>query len=352
MNDSPLPRHSSPTSPIRVKFYGSYRAEPWLRQFPHGIPQWGNCHFIFDMECQEYDWLVIYNDLPFSHAIEELACPARQTLLVTTEPSSIKAYGNDFTAQFGCVLTSQAAWALPHGDRIFSQPALQWYYGLGQERWLTYDEMADAPPLSKSQSISTVCSNKQQRHTLHHQRYHFTQEIKKRIPELEIFGLGVRPIDDKAEALDPYRYHLVVENFFGEHHWTEKLADVFLGAALPFYCGCPNAADYFPAESFIPLPIHDIEASAAIIEAAIANNEYEKRLPAILQARQLVLKQYNMFSVLSREIAVRHGHPGMSPAKGRIYSIREIRKGAPLVALRHLYEKCRLKLRHADNFFR
>lgn len=352
MNDSPLLRHSSPTSPIRVKFYGSYRAEPWLRQFPHGIPQWGNCHFIFDMECQEYDWLVIYNDLPFTHAIEELACPARQTLLVTTEPSSIKAYGNDFTAQFGCVLTSQAAWALPHKDRIFSQPALQWYYGLGRDRWLAYDEMAAAPPLQKTELFSTVCSSKQQRHTLHHQRYHFTQEIKKRIPALEIYGLGVRPIDDKAEALDPYRYHLVVENYFGQHHWTEKLADVFLGAALPFYCGCPNAADYFPPESFIALPIDDVEASAAIIEAAIRNNEYERRLPAILEARQLVLEQYNIFSVLSREIESRHLVSGDCKVAGRICSIREIRKGAPLVALCHLYEKCRLKLYHADNFFK
>jgi hypothetical protein len=338
--------------PIRVKFYGSYRAEPWLRQFPHGIPLWGNCQFIFDMDCRDYDWLVIYNDLPSSHPLEELCCPAKQTLLVTTEPSSIKAYGNDFTAQFGCVLTSQADWALPHRDRIFSQPALQWFYGMGQKRWLTYDEMSASPPLQKTEMFSTVCSNKQQRHTLHHQRYRFTQEIKKRVPELEIYGLGVRPIDDKAEALAPYRYHLVVENYFGEHHWTEKLADVFLGAALPFYCGCPNAADYFPAESFIPLPMGDIDASAAIIKAAMRNNEYEKRLPAILAARQLVLEKYNIFNVLSREIEKRHRAPGMAQAEGRICSIREIRKGAPLIVLRHLYEKCKLKLRHVDNFFK
>lgn len=336
------------TRPIRVKFYGSYDPRPWLRQFPHGVPTWGNCQFIFDLDCQEYDWLVIYNDLPFSHAIEELCCPARQTLLVTTEPSSIKAYGNDYTAQFGCVLTSQAAWALPHRDRIFSQPALQWYYG----RELSYDQMVASPPVHKTALFSTVCSNKQQRHTLHHQRYRFTQEIKKRIPSLEIYGLGVRPIADKSEALDAFRYHLVVENYFGEHHWTEKLADAFLGVTLPFYCGCPNAADYFPAESFIPLPIDDVEAAAEIIEAAMRNNEYEKRLPAILAARQLVLEKYNLFSVLSREIEARHRDAGMARAQGRIYSIREIRKGAPLVVLRHLYEKCKLKLRHVDNFFK
>ncbi|MEZ6050382.1 MAG: hypothetical protein R3C02_03185 [Planctomycetaceae bacterium] len=42
-----------------------------------------------------------------------------------------------------------------------------------------------------------------------------------------------------------YRYHVAVENHIAEHHWTEKLADAFLGATLPFYFGCPNASDYF-----------------------------------------------------------------------------------------------------------
>lgn len=42
----------------------------------------------------------------------------------------------------------------------------------------------------------------------------------------------------------------------------------------------------------------------------------------------------------------------MAQAKGRIYSIREILKGAPLVVLHHLYEKFKLKLRHADNYIK
>jgi hypothetical protein len=324
-----------------------------LRQFPQGQPSWGGCDFIFDPDCDDYDWLVIYGDLPSSHPIETLACPRRQTLLVTTEPSSIKAYGNDFTAQFGAVLTSQAEWALPHADRIFSQPALQWYYGLGSNHLRSYDDMTTSPPLLKSRSISTVCSSKQMRHTLHRRRYRFTQAIKEQIPEMEIFGLGVRPIDDKAEALDPYRYHLVIENFIGPHHWTEKLADVFLGAALPFYCGCPNAAEYFPPESFIPLDIDDVAGSARRIRQAIADDEYSKRLPAILEARHLVLERYNLFAVLAREIESRTPLQRSVPAPaGRIYSIREIRKLSPWIALRHMYEKSRLKLLHAGNFFK
>ena len=51
--------------------------------------------------------------------------------------------------------------------------------------------------------------------------------------------------------------HIAVENHIAPHHWTEKLSDSFLGYCLPFYIGCPNAADYFPEQSFIGLDIED-----------------------------------------------------------------------------------------------
>ena len=207
---------------IHVKFIGTYGDQRWLRQFPGNVPVWGGCEFILDPVASEYDWLVVYNDLPSKLGEESLPCPREQTVLVTTEPSSIKAYGNAFTSQFGCVLTSQPAWALPHRSRIYSQPALQWFYGMGRQRLVSYDEMAANPPLAKSRLISTVCSTKQQRHTLHHRRYRFTQELKKRIPGLDIFGHGVRPMDDKAESLDPYKYHVAIDLH------KEKGRDLFL----------------------------------------------------------------------------------------------------------------------------
>ena len=336
---------------IRVKLYGSYSAQARARQFPDGKPTWGNCEFIFDPDCPDYDWLVIYTDLPREHPSERLACPVQQTLLVTTEPSSIKIYGRDYTAQFGGVLTSQAAWALPHRRRIFSQPALQWFYGVGSTYQLSYDHMKASPPLAKTKNLSTVCSIKQHRHTLNNRRYRFTQKIKRLIPEMDIFGHGVRPIDDKAEALDAYRYHLAIENFIGPHHWTEKLSDAFLGATLPFYSGCPDAADYFPPESFIPIDIKDVEGTAEIIRNAIRNNEYEKRLPYILEARRLVLDKYNLFAVLAKEIEA-HNQPFIKPVEEHsIYSIRELRRRSPLIALRHFYEKCRQRVYYLGNYF-
>ncbi len=327
------------TRKIKVKLK-TLSPELWLRQFPDNDPTWGNCEFIFNSEDTNYDWLVVYNDFPESLMEETLACPEDHTLLVTTEPPSIKSYGSDFTNQFNCVLTSQPEWSLPHKNRIFSQAALHWFIGWGKDNFRSYNTLASASPENKNKIISTVCSSKQQRHTLHNQRYQFTQALKAKLPELEIFGHGVRLMDDKAEALDDYRYHIAVENYVGEHHWTEKLSDSFLGLTLPFYFGCPNAGDYFPRQSFISIDINDLEGAFEIIRNAIDNNEYEKRLPYILEARRRVLEEYNIFAVLSREIELRHNSMLIKPHKNKIISSRRLlRKKHPIIALRGTLEK-------------
>ncbi|HEB97234.1 MAG TPA: glycosyltransferase [Sedimenticola thiotaurini] len=326
---------------IRVKFLSRTAGEVFVRQFPQGVPLWGGCEFLFDPDAADYDWLVVYDDLPpladerFSRRVERLACPRHNTLLVTTEPETIKIYGRAYTAQFGHVLTSQRQWALPHPGRIHSQPALHWFYGWGSRRLLGYDEIAAGRP-EKEAEIATVCSEKQQRHTLHHRRYRFVQELKARLPELEIYGHGVRDMDDKAESLDRYRYHVAIENYRGPHHWTEKLADCFLGLSLPFYYGCDNVDDYFPRESLIRIDIADPDGAARVIRRAMADDEYGRRLPALLEARRLVLEEYNLFAVLSREIEARH-RPGAGG--GEIRSRRLANKGSALQSAAYGLEK-------------
>ncbi|MFN2309528.1 MAG: glycosyltransferase family 10 domain-containing protein [Gammaproteobacteria bacterium] len=339
---------------IRVKVLSRESKGYWERQLPGPDAVWGRCRFLFDPEARDYDWLVVYDDLPpvgaerRSRRVEPLACPRQHTLLVTTEPSSIKTYGNAYTAQFGCVLTSQEAWALPHRERIYAQPALRWFYGIGADHQLPYARLAGMSPPAKTRDLSMVWSGKKERHTWHRRRYDFMCRIRAALPELDIYGRGARPLDDKAQALDAYRYHIAIENHVGPHHWTEKLADPFLGFALPFYYGCPNVADYFPEQSLIRIDIEDFDAALATIRAAIAGNEYEKRLPHILEARRRVLEEYNFMAVVSREIEQRHTR-SIEPARapGAILSRYALRTQHPVLALRQLYEKGRTRFFHA-----
>lgn len=330
---------------IRVKVIGNYQNHLWIRQFPGRKPVWGDCEFFFDRAHRNYDWLVIYNDFPGNCSQFELHPGHREnSLLVTTEPSTIKVYGHAYTRQFGHVLTSQPEWALRHPGRIFSQPALQWFYGLKGDNSISFDDMLEHPPTDKRADIATVCSNKKQWHTLHKRRFAFTQALKQRLPQLEIFGQGVRPIIDKSEAINSFRYHLAIENFIGLHHWTEKLADPFLGLALPFYIGCPNADEYFPRESFIPLDINDVDGAAETIRETIQAGEYERRLPSLLEARRLVMFEYNLFAVLARLIPERHQFGGEGGALFR--SRHQLRKDSKLTAARDLWEKVRVRGRH------
>jgi hypothetical protein len=338
--------------PLRVKFLSKAASENPATYLPSYLPngkcQIGDIEWILEPDCPRYDWLVVYDDLPLapdggnSQWEETLACPRENTLLITAEPSTIKVYGKAFLAQFGHVLTSQEPWAIPHPNPIFSQCGLLWFYGK------SHREASADFPTQKSLNFSTVCSSKQQRHTLHALRYEFTRRLKNEIPELEVFGHGHRFIQSKVEALDPFRYHLAIENHYAPHHWTEKLADTFLGGCLPFYFGCPNVFDYFPEESLIPLNIRDFEGSLETIQKAMGDKAYEKRLPAIREARRLVLDEYALFPMLSRLIPGLHQAAKKPVGKESILSRHAWRKRHPLQALGYGLERLRVS-KHATH---
>ncbi len=326
----------------------------WRRQLPGRESKWGRCRFVFDPDCPVYDWLAVYDDLSpvagekFSERIEPLACPAENTILVTAEPSSIKTYSSDFCRQFGVIITSQEPWALAHEHIVRTQTAYPWFYGRSDTEMTPFDQIVDNPPLDKSRLISTVCSDKLGRkHTMHRARFEFTERLVKELPEIDRFGKGVRYLNDKAEVLDSYRYHVAIENDSVPDYFTEKLVDSFLGLALPFYFGCTNTADYFPQESFIPIDIFDFEGSLNTIRRAITANEYEKRLPYIKEARRRVLEEHNLFALLSREIEKRHDpaseSASVSSAGVELYSRRALRNSSTKHFLRTIYEKYRLK---------
>lgn len=334
-----------------LEFYKSQ----WPRQFPGNITQWGKCQFVFDDNAKEYDWLVIYHDIarrPDTTGIEQLQCPREKTILITTEPSTITVYGEDYLNQFGIILTSQEAWAIPHPDIIFSQPGLIWHYGMPFDAGevISYDKMKATPPPAKTKTIATVCSIRKGTLTLHSKRVAFTKHLQADLPELDVFGHGVNPMSDKAEALDPYKYHITIENHIYPHHMTEKLPDAFLGYTLPFYHGCPNASNYFPRESFIPIDINDYDKTLDVIQSTIANNEYEDRLPYIIEARRRVLDEHNLFPLLNRIITERNNTPTTKETDAAIMTRQILRLKKPWVGVKNLFEKFIIKGRHRIHY--
>lgn len=356
---APKPRQRLPhmtlalSRPIRVKFLSRLDPREWRRYFPYEDGRWGDCEFLFDRAIRDYDWLVVYDDVPpaaeqsRSTAREELTCPHAHTLLVTTEPASIKAYGRGFAAQFGHVLTSQPPWALPHPNRHYQQAANHWFFGSAKDSWMRRADLVRGPSAhDKTQGISVVYSPKRQWHTLHAQRFNFIEAMRKLLPEMSVFGRGAIPMDDKADALTPFRYHLVVENHIGPHHITEKLSDAFLGRCLPFYAGAPNAADYFPAGSFVPIDIRDPAGAADRIRNAMREDAWTERLPEIEEARRRVLEEQNIFAVTCRIISERHSDTAFPATQGgSILGRHAWRKRHKIGSIAHLLEKLYVRSR-------
>lgn len=296
---------------------------PFKNQSPDNSGIWDNCQFSFDPQDRDYDWLAIIDDTPnaLENRTEILACPPENTIFITTEPSTITKYGDSFTSQFNYVITNQNEKSLPHKHAYRSQTGNVWLYGKD------YNEIVNQTEPHKIKKLSTVCSNKRQGHTVHKQRYDFTAIMEKKIPELERFGRGFKWIETKIEAIDDYEFHVAIENQYSPDVWTEKLADTFLGYSVPIYYGCPNISEYFPKDSYILIDIYNEEESIKKIKKIISTpGEYERRLPAVREARRKVIEEYNLLAMISKIVNEHSDAPKSKiSSENKIYNRRVMR---------------------------
>ncbi|WP_258101573.1 glycosyltransferase family 10 domain-containing protein [Marinoscillum pacificum] len=116
----------------------------------------------------------------------------------------------------------------------------------------------------------------------------------------DLFGRGYNPIEDKFDALFPYRYSIVVENSFCPNYWTEKIADCLLSWTVPVYMGATNIDQFFPEGSFIQVD-PDVDSLKEVLTDLDQDN-YQGRLLAIAKAREMILDKYQLFPFLSERV--------------------------------------------------
>ena len=258
--------------------------------------------FTQDPACDRYDWLVVFDEPPqvdkgtYRDGTEVLACPRERTILLTWEPVSIKNYCTAYTRQFGHLLTNRPPTAENHPHYHLGRGYFPWYTGRTYEE----EKAFAAPP--KTQVVSAICSSKAMKWTQHFNRIQLLKKLVAEVPGAVWYGHGVHEFARKCDAMDTFKYHVVLENHIGPHYWTEKLADAYLCECLPFYSGAPDIAEDFPAESFIPIPPDEPDAAIRIIRAAIAADEWSKRIGAIREARARLLDKYNFWAQIIQVI--------------------------------------------------
>ena len=166
--------------------------------------------------------------------------------------------------------------------------------------------------------------------------------LKARMGEqFNVFGRGIRPINDKSEAMDDFRYHIAVENHIAPGFWTEKIADCFLAYCVPFYYGPEDVAGLFPKGSVIPIDIYDIDGAEAIIREEIKPGSYEARLPAITQAREQILERHNLMTYIARKAAKLYNPALKASGKGTIMGRHKFRQSHPIRAAQDIAHRAR-----------
>jgi hypothetical protein len=108
-------------------------------------------------------------------------------------------------------------------------------------------------------------------------------------------------IASKWDAHIACRYTIVIENSIAPWYWSEKPADALLSYSLPLYHGCPDLGHFLPPDSFLPFDIARPDR-IEIIRDIVRSSPYRDRLPAIMQARDVLLRQQNLYAFLDREM--------------------------------------------------
>lgn len=273
-----------------------------LRQTPGGEGVWDGIRFTLD-EVEECDVLVMLN-----HRMKRetrVRCPEGGVWMLMQEP-----YAWGFTdwmveghEAFDRVYTNYAP--RPGGRYRVSHPASFWFV------MRSFDELASCPMPAKERAVSWV-SGRCRDLPVHIKSFAFLRYLQSRrdLP-IDLFGRAVRPIEDKWDGLAPYRYSLAVENTIWPDYWAEKVMDCFLSWTVPLYHGCPNLEEYFPADSFIRIDIEKPREALEAIRRVIREDDWERRLPALEEARRRVLHEHQMFPHLAK--LIRTEPPGEGP---------------------------------------
>ena len=264
-----------------------------LRQTPGGKGIWDGIQFTLD-PVEECDYLIMLNNRKATKT--EAYCPKGNVWAIMQEPYVKYLYdwlveGHEFYSKvFTHYLPSDNPKYIP------SQPAIPWHINR------TYDELIEVKVPEKSKNISWITS-KLTFLPGHQKKMAFLNFLKQNASfNIDVFGRGIRYVAVKWDGLAPYRYSIAIENSSGPDYWTEKVSDCFLAWTVPIYYGCANLEDYFPRESFIQIDIDRPEWSLERIGEIIRNDEWERRIPALKESRNLILYKYQIFPYLSELI--------------------------------------------------
>jgi hypothetical protein len=292
--------------------HGKYEGAPYfpsIRQtyFSSGIVK----NIVFSEEPSENDdWIVLFggSKFPASH----LHIKKSKRILILMEHPAIWHPSNELLNEVGLIICPFPIEHSPNSRLILSHAAVPWFYGMNfridqglshvpiLENYLELQDFEKMTPPLKTKLISCVVSTKRISPG-HSWRIDLAETLKNFFgDEMDLWGFGWKPLHDKRDAIDPYKYTLVIENDLSEHYWTEKLSDAILGCSIPIYSGATKVQNYFEGE--IPQIKYATDMDIALNSVKnILSKEYKA---SNLQGnRNQILSEHNLYNLLERIIS-------------------------------------------------
>jgi len=270
-------------SPTRFGIFSNYdiSANDILNQLPSSV------NSAIELSVNEPGYFDAIATLNFSRRFRLVRAPEGLRFRIIQEPNS----GSLFHSYAGKLSFNRETLIGPLSTDYGFSP-LPWHVGLSST------EAANSDVPEKSKLLSAISSTKSDLPG-HRVRNNFIDKLLDLSLEVDVFGRGrLRELDDKLEGLLDYRYSVAIENSSQPGYVTEKFLDPLLAWTVPVYFGAPNVAKFFPSKSFIWLPLDD-EKRALEIVCELADDDWQSRLEAVSEARDLIINKYSLGPVLA-----------------------------------------------------
>ena len=218
--------------------------------------------------------------------------------------------------KFGRVYTSDPSLYEKGGKFIAAPPYVHWHHAISSYTKKTENLLYDFDfLLSQKQppekTIGLVAINSRINDLPGHKlRAEFISRISDSHVNYELYGTDNwkmykqykgPTVNGKWPVYSRAKYVLAIENEISDYYWTEKFTDAILCFCIPLYYGSPKIGNYFPKGSYVQL---DITKRTAVddLREILTSDFYERNIPNLIEARNLVLAKHNLFNFIDEEL--------------------------------------------------
>lgn len=295
----------------RIKILCNDRFEPFIHQQSDSVRGiFNGVQFVTEGPC---DLIVVLNKFDDAYKFAGLGTPLYLWLI--EPPDYLQLYTSNTDLNFyDKVFTCEYLPGIAESKQIITPPFVHWHHAYSSKsRFLTNGYM----PFSKLYKNQFNLEKKDKIFLIdsymnnipgHQKRIDFIK-ILSDLDIIDLFGSlkwkdHPRFINSiasfKYNVQKKYLYSLIIENQKHTVYWSEKLTDSFLALSYPIYYGSETITNFFPKGSFLRLP--QLFENCKDFEAFFRENKESVNKEALLEARKLVMNDYNLLNILSKLI--------------------------------------------------